>query len=66
MKSQAHNEGELSELKVSIEKDVVEKLNKMASNSGMNLETLTVIALKRFISSHSDYLGKETPPEEEA
>ena len=58
MKSQVHNEGELKELKVNIEKDVVESLERMSKGSGMSIDELVVIALKRFRASHSDYEGK--------
>ncbi|MBK25614.1 MAG: hypothetical protein CME70_16575 [Halobacteriovorax sp.] len=60
MRSQVHNEGELSELNVKIEKKVVEDYKRMAENSEYNLEELVVIALKRFRASHCDYL-KEHP-----
>lgn len=58
MKSQKHNQGELKELKVSIEKEVVESFENMARVSGLPLEELVVVALKRFRSSHADYEGK--------
>lgn len=58
MKSQSHNEGELAELKVDIEKNVVEAFQRMSENSGISLNDLVVIALKRFRSSHADYEGK--------
>lgn len=58
MKSQKHNQGDLKELKVSIEKDVVESFENMAANSGLTLEELVVIALKRFRVSHGDYTGR--------
>lgn len=56
MKTQKHNEGELAELSVKIEKKVVEDFYSMAENSGLPLEDLVVIALKRFRSSHADYM----------
>lgn len=58
MKSQVHNEGELAELKVKIEKNVVDAFERMAQNSGLPIDDLVVIALKRFRSSHADYEGK--------
>ena len=58
MKSQVHNQGELAELTVNIEKDVVEALRNMADNTNIPLDDLVVIALKRFKASHGDYLGK--------
>ena len=59
MKSQKHNEGELKKLEVQIEKDIVESFEKMAQNSGIALNDLVVVALKRFKSSHSDYTDTE-------
>lgn len=56
MKTQKHNEGELAELSVEIEKKVVEDFYLMAQNSGLPLEELVVVALKRFRSSHADYM----------
>lgn len=63
MKSQKHNQGELKELKVQIEKEVVEAVEIMSKNSGLSPAELVVIALKRFRSSHLDYL-RATPPTE--
>lgn len=63
MKSQKQNQGELKELKVNIEKDVVESLEVMSKNSGLTVADIVVIALKRFRSSHLDYL-RATPPTE--
>lgn len=60
MKSQKHNQGELKELTVKIEKEVVENLELMVSNTKIPMNELVVIALKRYCSSHSDYL-KTTP-----
>jgi NRPS condensation-like uncharacterized protein len=56
MKSQKHNEGELKEIKVNIEKQVVEDFESMVKNTGIPLNDLVVTALKRFRSSHMDYL----------
>jgi rRNA-processing protein FCF1 len=58
MKSQKHNEGELKQLSVMIEKQVLEDLEKMAKHTSMPIADLVVIALKRFRSSHSDYMKK--------
>ena len=55
MKSQIHNNGELKELKVKIEKDVVESVKRMSEVSGMAMDEIVVIALKRFRASHADY-----------
>lgn len=60
MKSQKHNQGELKELTVKIEKKVVEDLELMMKNTNIPISDLVVVALKRFRSSHTDYL-KQTP-----
>lgn len=56
MKSQKHNQAELKEIKVKIEKDVAEDFEKMVKNTNISLDDLVVIAMKRFRSSHADYL----------
>jgi len=58
MKSQVHNEGELKELKVEIEKDIVDSFEQMSSKTGIPIQDLVVIAMKRFRASHGDYMGK--------
>lgn len=60
MKSQKHNQGDLKEVKVKIEKAVAESLEVMSKNSKISIDDIVVIALKRFQSSHTDYL-KQTP-----
>ena len=60
MKSQDHNQGELAKLEVMIEHKVVEKISQMSEHTKIPLDDLVVIALKRFCSSHNDYLG-QTP-----
>ncbi len=55
MKSQVHNQGELKELNVKVEKDVVESFERMMKNSGLSMADLVVIAMKRYRSSHSDW-----------
>lgn len=55
MKNQVQNQGELKELKVMIEKDVVEAFDRMTKASGISLADLVVIALKRYRSAHSDW-----------
>ncbi|MGB0454898.1 MAG: hypothetical protein ACPGJV_14405 [Bacteriovoracaceae bacterium] len=60
MKSQEHNKGELRSLTVNIEKEVVDSIELMSENSGIAIDELVVIALKRFRASHSDYLKSET------
>ena len=57
MKSQKHNQGELAELKVQIEKNLVEDLKTMSENSDLSIEDIVAIAIKRFKSSHADYMG---------
>jgi hypothetical protein len=63
MKSQAHNQGELKDLTVKIEKDVVESFERMTKDSGLSVADLVVIALKRYRSSHSDWDVKPTKSE---
>lgn len=58
MKSQKHNQGELKELKVNIEKDIVDNFEAMSKATEIPVDDLVVIALKRFKASHGDYLGK--------
>ncbi len=60
MKSQKHNQAELKEIKVKIEKDVAEDFETMAKNTNIPIADLVVIAMKRFRSSHADYL-KQAP-----
>ena len=59
MKSQKHNMGELKELTVKIEKDVVDSVQLMSKQSGLTTDEIVVIALKRFRSSHCDYIKNE-------
>ena len=61
MKGQKHNQGRLKELRVKIEADVVNSLERMSKNTRLPVDELVVIALKRYRSSHSDYEG-ELPP----
>lgn len=56
MKSQKHNQAELKEIKVKIEKEVAEDFEKMVKNTNISMDDLVVIAMKRFRSSHADYL----------
>lgn len=56
MKSQKHNQGELKDVKIKIEKSVVEDFEKMVKNTNIPMDDLIVIAMKRFRSSHADYL----------
>ena len=57
MKGQKHNEGELKEVTIKIEKKVAEDLEIMSQNSKMSMDEIVVIALKRFKTSHGDYMG---------
>jgi len=63
MKNQEHNKGELAELKVKIEKKLVEDMKVMSTNSGMSVDEIVCIALKRFRSSHNDYMGSHSKVE---
>jgi len=58
MKSQKYNLGELKELKVKIDKDVVTAFETMSKNTGITIEDLVVISLMRFRAQHSDYEKK--------
>ena len=60
MKSQKHNQGELKEVTVKIEVKLAEDLKTMSDNSGMTVDDIVAVALKRFRSSHADYL-KQVP-----
>jgi hypothetical protein len=53
--------GAVSKIEVEVEKDVAEKLAAMEKFSKISRSELTNTALKRFISSHKDFL----PPREE-
>jgi fructose-1,6-bisphosphatase/sedoheptulose 1,7-bisphosphatase-like protein len=57
MKTQNYNQGELAELKVNIEKQLTEDLKTMSENSGLSVDDLVAVAVKRFRSSHADYMG---------
>jgi len=57
MKDQEHNKTELEKLQVEIEASVVKDLKLMSENSGISIDDLVVTALKRFRSSHADYMG---------
>tara|TARA_Y100000590_G_C14902143_1_gene706841 strand:- start:211 stop:402 length:192 start_codon:yes stop_codon:yes gene_type:complete len=57
MKTQKHNDGELAELKVKIEAQLIKDLETMSQNSEMTVEELVTVAIKRFRSSHADYMG---------
>jgi hypothetical protein len=57
MKDQKYNQGELKNLNINIEKEVVESLEYMSENTPYSKDDLVVIALKRFISHHADYMN---------
>ena len=57
MKTQKHNEGELKELNLNIESQLISDLETMSENSGLSIDEIVVIAVKRFRSSHADYMG---------
>lgn len=57
MKTQEHNKGELQEISVKIEKKLAEDLKVMAENSNLSEDEIIAIALKRFRSSHADYMN---------
>lgn len=57
MKTQKHNQSELKEITISIEKEVAVSLEVMSKNSNLTIDEIVVIALKRFRSSHADYMG---------
>jgi fructose-1,6-bisphosphatase/sedoheptulose 1,7-bisphosphatase-like protein len=54
MKGQLHNQGELKELKVKIEKEIADSVERMAKNSNLTIDEIVVIALKRYRASHTD------------
>lgn len=57
MKTQEHNKGELQEISIKIEKKLAEDLKIMAENSNLSEDEIITIALKRFRSSHADYMN---------
>lgn len=57
MKTQEHNKTELAQLDVKIEAQLIKDLETMSTNSGLSKEDLVAIAIKRFRSSHADYMG---------
>ncbi len=63
MKGQLHNQGELKELNVKIEKEVVESIERMAKNSNTTVDEIVVVALKRFRTSHTDLDGRNIKAE---
>jgi hypothetical protein len=63
MKSQVHNQGELKELNIKIEKEVVESFERMTKAAGLSMADMVVIAMKRYRSSHSDWDVKPSKSE---
>lgn len=63
MKSQVHNQGELKELNVKVEKEVVESFERMTKAAGLTMADMVVIAMKRYRSSHSDWDVKPSKSE---
>jgi len=63
MKTQNHNKGELSSLNIKIEKELVDDLETMSKNSLISQDDIVCIALKRFRSSHADYMKCIPDPE---
>lgn len=57
MKTQEYNQGDLAELNAKIEKQLVDDLKTMSENSGLSVDDLVAVAVKRFRSSHADYMG---------
>ncbi|MAX65369.1 MAG: hypothetical protein QF441_14720 [Bacteriovoracaceae bacterium] len=57
MKTQKHNEGELADLTVKIEAQLIKDLQTMSENSEMSVDDIVAVAIKRFRSSHADYMG---------
>jgi hypothetical protein len=58
MKDQKYNEGELRELKLNIDSQVVDAVELMSENTEYTQADIVVIALKRFISHHADYMNE--------
>lgn len=57
MKSQKHNQGDLAEMTIKIEKEIYEVFLRMTENTGIPLDDLVVVAMKRFRAHHADYEG---------
>lgn len=51
--------GAVTKIEVEVEKDVAEKLSTMSAFTKLSLSEITNTALKRFISSHKDFLPAE-------
>ena len=57
MKTQEHNQGKLEKLEVKIEEQLVQDLKVMSENSDLSIDDIVAVAIKRFRSSHADYMG---------
>ena len=53
--------GTTEKIELEIEKDVVDVLSKMEKYAKLSMSELTNTALKRFISSHKDFLPPKEP-----
>jgi fructose-1,6-bisphosphatase/sedoheptulose 1,7-bisphosphatase-like protein len=60
MKTQTYNKGDLKELKVKIDKEIVEAFERMANHTKTPIEDLLVIAMKRYRSAHGDFDPKSS------
>jgi fructose-1,6-bisphosphatase/sedoheptulose 1,7-bisphosphatase-like protein len=59
MRTQESIVGDTAELSVEIEKKLIEDLKTMSENSGLSVDELVNISVKRFRSSHADYMGMD-------
>jgi hypothetical protein len=57
MKTDVKEVVEVADLRVKIDAKVLEDVNLMSKNSGLSVEEIITTALKRFRSSHADYMG---------
>ena len=57
LKGMGKPEGPTEEVKWKIEKKVVDQLDTMHSNCDHTVEELVLMAIKKFISQHKDWLG---------
>ncbi len=62
MKNQKHNQGDLKELTINIETQLVDDIAKMSKNSKLSQDDIVAIAVKRFRASHADYMKEEPDP----
>lgn len=60
MKTQKYNVGELAVFSVEIEQKLIESIKKMSEKSGININDIVTVALKRFKASHTE-LENQTP-----